>query len=283
MKKVFSVFMLSLAFLLVSFGDVRAQEVLTNQDVIAMTKAGLDRNVIIGKIRSTPAKFDLSTNGLIELKQANVDDIVVHTMLEANSGKKVSTAVAAPAATAADPNDPAATHDIGIYFYEEKNGNRKMTEMEPNSVTQSRTGGLLTSAITYGIGKTKIKAKLPGATANLQITESQPVFYFYLNEKDKTMGAVNYFPASVNQFQLVKLDVKENAREVTVGKMNAFGGKFGISDEYVVQFSFEKLRDGVYKVTPKSSLPIGEYGFYLIGTGQSTGATFFDFGVRMIP
>jgi len=262
-------------------------EIMTNDEVISLVKAGLSPSIIINKIRTSKSNFDVSTDALIKLKQAGVSDDVLTAMQEAKSGKTFTATVntaTTGAATTGDPNDPMAPHNVGIYYFTEKNGEKKMMELEPNVVTQTRSGGMFGTAMTYGIMKTKIKAKVTGASANMQIADTQPVFYFYLNESDNSMRAVKAFPANINQFQLVKFFVKDNkGREVTVGKVNAFGGKFGISDEYLVAFSFEKVKDGVFKVTPKTTLANGEYGFYLIGTGEATGATFFDFGVKLVP
>ncbi|CAN5373783.1 hypothetical protein BH10ACI1_BH10ACI1_09220 [soil metagenome] len=259
-------------------------EVMTNNEVISLVKAGLSKQIIVNKIRTSKTDFDLSTNSLIKLKQAGVDDEIVNAMLESKSGRTMTTTTTNSSNVSNnDPNDPMSPHNIGIYYYVEKDGQRKMFEMEPNVVTQTRAGGMFGSAMTYGIMKVKVKAKVPGISANMQISETNPVFYFYLNENDNSMRAVKAFPANINQFQLIKFHVKDKGREVTVGKANAFGGKFGISDEYLVEFSFEKIKDGVFKVTPKTTLANGEYGFYLIGTGEGTGATFFDFGVKLVP
>ena len=260
-------------------------ETMTNAEVISLVKAGLSKQIIINKIRTSKSNFDLSTDALIKLKTAKVDDDIVTAMLEAKSGKTMTNTPTGngTGTSNSDPNDPLSPHNVGIYVYTEQNGQRKMSEMEPNVVTQTRAGGMFGSAMTYGIMKVKVKAKVPGTTANMQISETRPVFYFYLNEKDNSMRAVKAFPANINQFQLVKFHVKDKGREVTVGKVNAFGGKYGISDEYLVEFSFEKIADGIFKVTPKAPLANGEYGFYLIGTGEGTGATFFDFGVKLVP
>lgn len=285
MKPFLSLFMvLAMSFCLTTaiFGQ---EEILTNDEVISLSKAGLSNAIIVDKIRSSKTNFDLTTDGLIRLKRAGITDDVVAAMLSAKSGTSSSggNQVSASNKGSGDPNNPLSPHGVGIYLYTETNGVRKMTELESNVVTQSRAGGMFGTAMTYGILKTKIKAKVPGVSANLQIPDTQPVFYFYLNEKDRTMSTVKYFPASVNQFQLVRFHVKDKGREVTVGKVNAFGGKHGISDEYLVEFSYEKVQDGIFKVTPKTSLTGGEYGFYLLGTGEGTGATFFDFGVRLVP
>ena len=91
-----------------------------------------------------------------------------------------------------------------------------------------------------------------------------------------------------NEFTLVKFNVRSDNREVTISKSNAYGGKGGLSDEYVVQFGAESVGEGIFKITPKSSLKNGEYGFFLINSGGSNtsaavGSKFFDFGVRLQP
>src|SRR5512147_633277 len=63
-----------------------AQEVLTNDSVIQMVKAGLPEAVVIGKIKSTSSKFDLKTDSLVSLKKAGVSDKVLEAMVAAGSG-----------------------------------------------------------------------------------------------------------------------------------------------------------------------------------------------------
>ena len=48
------------------------------------------------------------------------------------------------------------------------------------------------------------------------------------------------------------------------------------------------MGNGIFKVTPTVDLKKGEYGFYLLNSGNSNtaagvGAKFFDFGVTMTP
>jgi hypothetical protein len=59
----------------------RAAEVLTNQNVIAMVRAGLPESLILSKIQSTEPRFDLSSNGLISLKQGGVSDTIMLAMM----------------------------------------------------------------------------------------------------------------------------------------------------------------------------------------------------------
>jgi hypothetical protein len=135
-------------------------ETLTNGEIISLAKAGLSQSLIIGKIRTSKSSFDLSTNGLISLKQAGVSDAIVAAMMEAKSGRSITAPAAA--AEAGDPNDPMSKHSYGIYLYEEAGGERRMTQVKPSVSAQNRTGGTFTSGLTYGITKVKTKANLPG-------------------------------------------------------------------------------------------------------------------------
>src|SRR5262245_56724638 len=78
-----------------------AQEVLTNDSVIQMIKAGLPEGVVISKIKSTATKFDLSADSLVNLKKAGVSDKVLEAMMAAGTGAP------APATAAATPTPPA--------------------------------------------------------------------------------------------------------------------------------------------------------------------------------
>ena len=56
---------------------------ITNNDVVAMTKAGLKDQTIILAIEQGPTQFDTSPKALIELKTAGVSDSVLSSMLSA--------------------------------------------------------------------------------------------------------------------------------------------------------------------------------------------------------
>jgi hypothetical protein len=263
-----------------------AQETMSNDEVVSLTKAGLSPMIIIGKIRTSSPGFDLSTDSLIALKQAGVSEEVLAAMLEAKSGKPVkATPVEAPAA---DTSDPMVKRNYGIYLYELIKGRRVMTQLRPVVSAQNRTGGVFTNSITYGITKIKQKANLPNRNAEMQIPRTRPIFYFYL---DATTGGLNTssgIPSDPNEFMLVRFNQRSDNREVTIAKQNAFGGKGGLSDEYVVPFDSEDLGNGIFRVTPRTELKKGEYAFYLVNSGNSNasaaiGAKFFDFGINPVP
>src|SRR3982074_503549 len=76
---------------------VRAQEVLTNQSIVEMVKAGLSERVIVAKIRTSPTNFDVRTDALIALKKNGVPEKVIEAILSPS----------APAAAAAPPGSSA--------------------------------------------------------------------------------------------------------------------------------------------------------------------------------
>jgi hypothetical protein len=286
------VFVLAIA-LVVAFGSLTAvsaqDEVMTNDEVISLTKAGLAGSVIIGKIRTSKSNFDMSTDALIKLKQSGVPDDVVTAMLEAKSGKGAGTSGAAAVGPTGDPNDPMAKKNYGIYLFEERDGQRKMTQLQANVSAQNRTGGKFTASITpFGLGKVKKKANLPGRNAALQISSTSPVFYFYLDSTSGGLNTASGIPSTPNEFTLVRFNQRSDNREVTIAKENSWGGKGGLSDEYVVPLQAEDLGNGIFKVTAGVDLKKGEYGFYVLNSGNSNvsdgvGSKFFDFGVTMTP
>src|SRR4029453_10812762 len=67
--------------------SVDAQEVLTNQSVVELVKAGLSERVIIAKIRNSPTKFDTQTDALIALKKNGVPEKVIEAIMSPSAGR----------------------------------------------------------------------------------------------------------------------------------------------------------------------------------------------------
>lgn len=207
------------------------------------------------------------------------------------------TAQVEPAASTAsagtNPDDPAAAHEAGIYIYNENApAGSKMTMLEPSVYTQGKTGGMFASAMTYGIAKIKTKAVLRGAHANARVQDPQPVFYFYFEEQSAGLShASTPFggTSTPNEYTLLKFEVKGETRETVVGQANVFGASGGTDDKAVTNFTYTKLRPGVYKVVLNAALQPGEYGFMSSAGGGVVAAPYggavatgssriFDFG-----
>jgi hypothetical protein len=258
-------------------------EVLTNENVITMVKAGLPQGIILNKIHASRTNFNTTTEELIRLQKSQVPTEIINAMVTATTRASATTSsTGAGDASKADPNDPAAAHDAGIYLYQELDGQRKMTQLEPSVSKQTKAGGMFTSALTGGLTKIKFKAALAGSNASLQVFERRPVFYFYFEVKNAGLSSNSYYATSPNEFVLVKFDARSNSREVTVSQVNAFGAQSGTMDKAARGFKVEKLGPGVFRVTPQEDLTDGEYGFYNGGgAGPSGGAKIFDFGIKL--
>jgi hypothetical protein len=85
-------------------GAAQAQEILTNDGVITMVKAGLSESLVLTKIRATTTNFDLRTDTLVGLKAAGVPEPVIEAMVLHN-GRSVRLAPAAPPGHRESPPD----------------------------------------------------------------------------------------------------------------------------------------------------------------------------------
>ncbi len=86
----------------------RTDGVLTNQSVLELAAAKVPDAVIIGHIRSSKTKFDLSTTGIIELTKGGVAAAVIDAMRHP-AGDAVAAGAPGAAGTAAAPAVPAAS------------------------------------------------------------------------------------------------------------------------------------------------------------------------------
>lgn len=254
------------------------KEVLNNDAVIQLKQLGLGEGIIVEKIKTSQCEFDLSLNGLKQLKAAEVSDNIISAMLSAKSA--VNGNGNAFATQSADPNDPKSPHDAGIWLYYEASGKPVMTELEPSVYSQSKSG----VGFFMQFGQTvKNKAVINSAHAELVITNRQPVFYFYFEHVQAGLSD-SQGATSPNEYTLARFEVSENnnERRLVMGSLNAYsGGVSGAESKSVQSIDFQKLSPGIYKVSPKESLGDGEYGFFY--SGNTGGGKVFDFGIKGSP
>ena len=72
--------------------SAQGTETLTNQSIIDLSSAGLDKDLIISKIQTAQTSFDLSTNGLIALKKSKVDNDIIKAMMNKSNGVPIDKA-----------------------------------------------------------------------------------------------------------------------------------------------------------------------------------------------
>jgi len=257
-------------------------EVLTNQSVITLVSAGLGPDTIVAKIEASRGTYDTSTNALIDLKRANVPDAVIAAMV--NRSKSPVTANANLDNTSPDPLAP---HSPGVYLLDPR-GAGQMRRIDPTVSNQTKTSNILGYAFTYGLSSAKIKTVIPNANARVQAIGGHPTFYFFFNQSS-TLASLTDFSSgfsvgasSPSEFSLIRLQRKGDHREAVVGSLGFASAKSGISDKARVDFSYDDVAPGVFRVTPSTDLLPGEYGFvYSVTTGAGTAklARIFDFSV----
>ena len=64
-------------------------EVLTNESVISMTAANVNRDLLMAKINTTKNTFDVTVDGLISLYQGKVNNNVIRSMITAAANSKL--------------------------------------------------------------------------------------------------------------------------------------------------------------------------------------------------
>jgi len=233
-----------------------AQEVLTNDSVVQMIKAGLPESVVIAKIRSTATKFDLKTESLVNLKKAGVSDKVLEAMMAPGSPATGTQAAAPAAAPPAAATGSLRDRDVIYHLI-----GGKYVEMFATSANLETNMAFFQS---------KSEVVLEGRKSKYRISDKQPVFLSTWGPTDAPL--VKLKPGDSNDDRNLK---------ISSGAFMPFGGtqKMGVRNEDKIAINIERDARGFYKVTPAAPLPPGEYGFILAsGFGAGVGKI-FDFGV----
>ncbi len=258
-----------------------ADETLTNASITDLQKLGFGDAVIIQKIKASHSNFDTSTDGLKQLKAAGISDTVIAAMIEAGTPATPAPGVPPPPAPPGDVNDPLAAHDPGVWLYQENNGQKTMTKIEPSLFGEVKSG----VAVFAIYGQTsKARSVMNGAHAKLQLNVPRPVFYFYFEKTQSGLSDNSTSATSPDDFVLMKMEVKEkkDERSVVIGKVGLYGGgsHAGYDSKAIYGTDYEKINTGVYKVTPGEDLADGEYCILSAGTGATVGFGYAAGGPR---
>jgi hypothetical protein len=255
MKTLFRTFAVLIVVLVVTAAS--AQEVLTNDAVIAMKKAGLSDAVILAKIRSSQAKFDTSTKALVSLKQAGLPDTVIEAMVghagpAAGSTGAPTAAVKPGAATDGMPQ----VRDVIVHVK-----GAQYVEMTP-AIASVETN--------FQVFSSKSELVLKGRKAPYRVEDRQPVF----------LSA--WAPLEAPLVKLKPGDKHDDRNlKFSSGAFMPYGGtqKTGVRSEDVIDVESEKDARGFYRLKPREPLKPGEYGFILTSGFGGGGGKIFDFGV----
>ncbi len=274
------------ATLLLLSAEPAFADTLTNRSIIVLSASGIGDEAIIAKIQASDTKFDLSTDQMLALKKKGVSGPVIAAMIAADNRSKpqASATVREPVAPRGRPssaNLAAQFRPAGIYLAT----GGQLVRLDFNVSGQTKTGGFLGSAFTYGIAKISTRVVLQGETARVRSDSQTPTFYFYLPAGASRATASSFdqpassSPSSPNEFSLVHLSKKSGSREARIGRGNISGFQSGVADKDRINFTFDEVRPGVFAVKTGKPLESGEYCFVMIGSGGAATDKFFDFSV----
>jgi hypothetical protein len=244
------------------------RNLLTNDDVMRMTRLKFDDTTIMKTIQLSDANFDLTVAALVNLKEQGVSQVVIQAMLAASSPRKEGrTGTVASTVSRTTPEKPITLPDEVGVFVRQKD---KLVSIEPE-IANWRTGGIIKEAVTLGFDKGHINGTVKRPHSRLDLTRdggnvsafmgvAKP-FQFYIRCAEGD---------SASEYQLLHFWEKADRREfrsVTGGVLHESGG----AQNNVIEFAFDKVASRTYKVE-LTNLGVGEYGFLAPGTTASFNA-----------
>lgn len=232
-----------------------AQQVLNNDSIVRMAKAGLSDALIVTTINSQPGQYNTSANGIIALKAAGVSDTVIAALLNRSAAAAApaparTAPAAAPARAAAapapgNPNDPNSDHEPGMYLFSVG----KMSAVQPSPFKRSL----------FGVER----AHIAGSHAAARAKGAGFAIYFYFGDTAADRADSGFGDAvSPDDFALVPVKVKGSERELTIARIP---GREWVADLHdKIAADAVRVRAGVYKVTPRAPLGPGEYAVFAL-------------------
>lgn len=225
----------------------KAQQGLTNSDIIKMQSAGLSENIILASVNGQPAAYDTSTDGLLALKKAGVSDAVVAAMISRNAAMKsgVANTAGTNMAAAVPAGPPPGVDEVGVY-YQDKN---KAWHSVPSEIVNTKSGGLLKSIASDGIVKGDMNGHIKGAQSATKITTGLNLL-IYMPE---TFSPTDYI--------LVKLHKNSDNREFRAMTGGVFHSSGGAAKD-TVEFGTQKLAPHIYELTFVFRLALASTAFF---------------------
>ncbi len=257
-------------------------DTLRNEIIIKLTKSKLPETVISSKINESVCYFDISVDGLINLKENLVSDNVINLMIQKQS--KLDAIISTNIKSNTNEKNYTFT-ETGLYFF--KNGT--YTSLDPTIVSTTNPKS--------GLFNVKYKSQIEGGEANYQLDSKRPEFYFNFEPVKKSLNDANantsstnkdnyldqlfnkmgygynnssYQAISPNDFKLIKLDKSKNKREFVSGRVSLYGQMdMSIDSKNLAPFKYEKVSANTYKLKFDKDLEPGEYCFLYLGNNNN--------------
>ena len=245
--------------------------VLTDDDVVRMSRARISDENIIQLIGQKRCSFDTSPSQLIELKREGVSDAVLNVMLHAGEAAHPSSSHpeetrATPLKAQPDKPDNALPTEVGLYY---RDGEKWVAASIENGIVNRGKfeSSVAYSQMTLGIRKIKAFATIPGAHSPSQMPPHSELLL--------------YLPEMVQpqDYKLIPVATKNDKREfllwwgrttVATSTSSDFGGGTAIP------FKCEQVSSRICKV--KVDLTPGE--FVLFTKTMATNKHMYTFAVQ---
>jgi hypothetical protein len=224
--------------------------------------------------------YDLSSDGLINLKNSKVSDSIIVYLFEKQENKKSNNPTSSNKSSnvVVTQNKIASNSAIknlnlkpGIYYFE-ANENKYVKLSSIRSSMQMGAG--------FGFGyKLKWFYEFNGESAMRSIPVFKPEFI--LVEGTNQSGTV--FEPS--RFVLINVEAKKNKRRIDIsngsnGMKSTTGPSFFSEADGMVIPKYSELSDGIYSVSFEKNLPNGQYFFAPSQIVKDISMEFFEFGIK---
>jgi hypothetical protein len=236
------------------------EEILTNDSVIQLLKAGFDDDSIIAKIRKTKCNFDTCTAAMVALRQAGASNRLIQFMVDPTKEPQTTTPPpptgGAPQPGGAPTGAAAANYPSEIGVYIKKDG--QWVDVQPE-VVNWKTGGVLKNIATVGIVKGDVNGNISGAHSRNAV--KTPLEFVIVVPEG----------VAITEYQLIKLREQNDYREfrtVTGGVMHAKSG----ATRDLLEFAGTKVASRTFSVN-LPTLGAGEYGFLPPGAITSSSSS----------
>ena len=261
----------------------QSNETVTNKTVIQLCKAGIGKSIIIAKIENSTCNFDLSTNGLVELKKGAVPDDIVTEMIAKNNAPAMPSAPAPGQSNVQVQNgNPEFALQPGVYYFNPATNGYVI--INPSVIADQEVAETATYKM-RALLSGKIKGVLNGLQANQKVNDPNPLFVVVMD-----MGGQNASSPTVpnlgdpGQIVMVKLKQTRNGtRELVIGRASPSGYVQGVEETAKVTINLKRVQDGLYEVTAAYPLITGEYSIaYALPdvNGQGTPYEAYDFSLK---
>lgn len=231
------------------------KDTLTNEKIIKMVNNKISSLLIQKSIsKAIYSNFDLTSEGIINLKESKVSDSIIVSMFDKasslssnslNTDNDINEAQTIKRSINQSSGKPLDELTPGIYYESNNKSNKEYIRL--NSVTSTpNLDKFMSSNVEYTI---------LGKNALTIINTSLPEFYLKVG-----VGYENivYQPT---QFIVLYAKGKKGNRYIQ-GKVGVFTSNiFDFSEKYIITPNFTRINDTLYKVTFEKKIPKGHYFF----------------------